>query len=347
MVRVGVIGLGFMGATHVAAYQSATRAGSECKLVAVCDPKASRREGHLGDVGGNAVSNVASSEKAFDPSIVRGYERAEELIADRDIDLVSICTRTDTHVELAIKAMRAGKHALIEKPVALTAPEIEKIAAVQRETKRICMPAMCIRFWPGWSWIKERVIDGTLGKCVSATFQRLASPPNWSRSFFLDGAKSGGALVDLHIHDADFVRYCFGDPPRVTSGGRKGPSGAVDHVTTIYHYGAGGPEHVTAEGGFDQASGFAFRMRYVAIFEKATADYDLTRTPSMLLCRDGKSEAVELPAVSGYDVQTRKLIESIARGDTAGLPTLQEAVAVTRLLDAERESVTTGRTVSL
>src|SRR5437764_10333351 len=117
-IRVGVIGLGFMGATHIAAYTAARAAGFACELVAVCDPKASRRRGELWDVGGNAVSDTSGRKLAFDPQRVRAVERPEQLLADPNVQLVSICTRTDTHVELSIAALKAGKHVLIEKPVA-------------------------------------------------------------------------------------------------------------------------------------------------------------------------------------------------------------------------------------
>src|SRR5207244_4498267 len=119
IVGVAVIGLGFMGATHIAAYQSAARDGYPCKLIAVCDPKASRRKGELWDVGGNAVSDMSGHKLAFDPSEVAAYEDADALLSDPRVDLLSICTRTDTHVELARKALVRGKHALVEKPVAL------------------------------------------------------------------------------------------------------------------------------------------------------------------------------------------------------------------------------------
>ncbi|MEL7239210.1 MAG: Gfo/Idh/MocA family oxidoreductase, partial [Planctomycetota bacterium] len=124
-LRVGVIGLGFMGATHCAAYRQAS---GLCELVAVCDPKASRRGGQLGDVGGNLDGGQATA--AFDAGQVHGYETPAELLADGDIDLVSICTRTDTHVELACAAMHAGKHVLVEKPVALTTADVQKVADV-------------------------------------------------------------------------------------------------------------------------------------------------------------------------------------------------------------------------
>src|SRR5690554_1888149 len=122
-LRIGIIGLGFMGATHVGAFRAARDAGFANDLVAVCDRKPSRRAGELDDVGGNLATSGRES-RAFDPSIVRGYERAEDLIADPGIDLISICTRTDTHVELTIRALEAGKHVLIEKPVALTSNDV-------------------------------------------------------------------------------------------------------------------------------------------------------------------------------------------------------------------------------
>jgi membrane carboxypeptidase/penicillin-binding protein PbpC len=105
--------------------------------------------------------------------------------------------------------------------------------------------------------------------------------------------------------------------------------------------------HVVAEGGWDQHDGFAFRMRYVAIFEGATADFDLTRDPQLVLCRGGKSEAVALEKLSGYDLQVRHLIDAVARGDKTTLATLEDAAAVTEMLDAERESVLSGHSVEI
>src|SRR5215212_1770248 len=98
IVRVGVIGLGFMGATHIASYNAAQAAGFPCRLVAVCDRKSSRRRGELWDVGGNLATDISARKVAFDANHVRGYEHPDTLLADPEIDLVSICTRTDTHI---------------------------------------------------------------------------------------------------------------------------------------------------------------------------------------------------------------------------------------------------------
>src|SRR5207244_5061450 len=147
----------------------ARAAGFACELVAVCDRKESRRRGELWDVGGNAVSpDVSGSARklAFDPQRVRAYEDDEELIADPSIDLVSVCTRTDTHVDVAARCLRAGKHVLLEKPVALKSEDIRRLKHVADERGKLCMPAMCMRFWPGWDWLKARLNDRQFGRCV-------------------------------------------------------------------------------------------------------------------------------------------------------------------------------------
>jgi predicted dehydrogenase len=236
---------------------------------------------------------------------------------------------------------------LVEKPVAVTAQDVRRVAGVAKATRKICMPAMCLRFWPAWRWLRDRIADGAFGACRSATFTRLAPMPGWSTGFFADGALSGGALIDLHIHDADFVRFCFGDVAAVSSAGRMG-RGALDHVTTLYRFARGDrPHHVVAEGGWDHHPGFTYRMRYIAVFDEATVEYDQLRTPQLVVCRGGKAEPVEVSPLSGYDLQTRALLDTLTGKPHDPLPTLDEAVAVTELLEAERTSAAEGRTVQI
>lgn len=338
-VGVGIIGLGFMGATHYRAFLAAQDAGFQCRVIAVCDRSPERLTGRA-DVMGNI--DTGHGERLFDPTRLRVSREPRDLLIDPRIHLLSICTPTDSHADLAIAALRAGKHVLVEKPVALSSTEARRIAETARETGRLCMPAMCMRFWPGWTWLRERVRDGRFGPVRSAVFQRLGSAPTWNPEFYGDPARSGGSLFDLHIHDADFIRWCFGPPIAVAS------TGSLAHVTTLYRYPDGGPRHVVAEGGQDHAPGFGFRMRYVVAFEKATADFDLGRTPHLLLHRDGTSEPVDLPAGAGYDGQIRHIVDAIlgARTNADLLATIDEAVEVTRILEAERQSLESGQAVA-
>ncbi len=323
-IGVGVIGLGFMGRTHLAAFIAARKAGFDCRVVAVADQDAGRLE-------------LDADSQA--PCEVRTYQDPAALIADERVDLVSICTPTFTHVDLAISALRAGKHVLVEKPTAIRPADIERLIEVAAEVETICMPAHCMRFWPGWAGLKG-IIDGqALGRPRSATFHRLSSPPDWSPDFYSDVERSGGALVDLHIHDADFVRWCFGDPVEVIT------AGTLNHLTTIYRF-ADGPEHVVAEGGWGHAPGFPFCMRYVVCCSLGTMDYDNTRDVPLRTTADGTCEPTHLSSLTGYDVEIRHLISVIQSGGQPQV-TLEDALATARLLDAERQSLESGRPVRL
>lgn len=321
-IGIGIIGLGFMGRTHLGAYEKAAAAGLPVRVTALCDLAAPVKPDP------RSVGNLSTGADATAESAARRYAAAEDLLVDRDVQLVSICTYTDTHIDLAVRALRAGKHVLVEKPLAVRAADIEPLVSAAEAANTLCMPAMCMRFWPAWEWLRERVRDGSLGAVRSATFQRLAAPPSWSQDFYRDPARSGGALIDLHIHDTDFVRWCFGDPQDVRS------TGTIHHLTTCYEY-PGGPPHVTAEGGWDHTPGMPFAMRYLVVFERATAAFDIARTPQLLLYRDGNAEEVSLSPLSGYEVQVQHLLRAISEDRRDIRVTVRDALATARLLERE------------
>ena len=260
---------------------------------------------------------------------------ADELIESGELDLVSICTPTDTHVELATRALKAGLHVLLEKPVALDSASVAALQAAAKKSGKLCMPAMCMRFWPAWAWLKARVDSGAFGAVTSAAFRRLGTRPGWNNSFYGDADRCGGALFDLHVHDADFVRWLLGEPTRVLT------TGTLDHMSTFYRF-ENGPAHAYAEGGWDHADGYPFLMGYVVVFEDATADFVLKRTPQLRLSRGGKYEVVKTPDIDGYDGEARYFLDSVANGEKKLTATLEQAVGLTRMLEAERQSLETG-----
>lgn len=325
---LGVIGLGFMGRTHIAAIDTARRAGLPCRVAAVCDGDAARLSGQLPD-GGNLPG--VGETAIFDPRAVAGYSDVDEFLNDPDVEIVHVCTWTDTHLDIAGRALKAGKHVVIEKPVAIRIEEIAQLAASARSSGRICMPAMCMRWWPGWSWLKERVVSGDLGPVRSAVFRRLGAAPTWT-PFYADETRSGGALFDLHIHDVDFLMWCFGKPDSVQS------TGSSRHVTTLYRY-ANGPEHVVAEGGWAMTPAAGFRMQYQVCFERAVAEFELGRTPTLTLHHADRSETPIIASGSGYEGEVSAMVRAVAANDPSGLPTLEDAMEVTKVLLAERESL--------
>lgn len=367
-IGVGVIGLGVMGATHVRAINVvAARRGLSgqtdgcVRLAAVCDRDDRRRTGIVSEQGN--MSSLSTHEQLFAPATTAAYADPGDLLRDPNVRAVHICTHTDTHVDLAVRAIEAGKHVLIEKPVAIASADVRRVMMAAEGKQTVCMPAMCMRFWPGWPWLRGLIRSGEYGHVRSAVFQRVGTPPSWSAGFYGDSDRSGGALIDLHIHDADFILWCFGMPAQVVS------AGSLNHLTTLYRFpesaAVGAPGHVVAEGGWGHAPGFGFRMRYTVAFERATAEFDLGRTPSVMLYREGRGEPVEVPSESAYQIEIDHFLglvqerERVIRGGSKspggelpkmlgdGTPTLQDALAAATLLEAERRSLATGHAQSI
>lgn len=327
---LGVIGLGVMGRTHAAAYLHLRQLGVPVELRGVCSTRTGERA--IAARGGGNLEALAAAEDDLLSAAVTRHPTVDALLGDPGIDAVSITTWTETHVPLALAALAAGKHVLVEKPVALTTSLVEQLAAAV-PPDRVCMPAFCMRFWPGWPWLRDRIAGGEYGALRSLHLWRLGEPPGWAREFYGDAARSGGALFDLHIHDADFVRWCFGDPSALHS------VGTPSHLTTTYDYPAG-PRQVVAEGGHIPVAGFGFRMRYRAIFEQAVAEFDHARVHPVWLTRDGETIPVALPHETAYQIQARHFVEQcLGTGSEPLRATMADAVAVTRLLETESRMV--------
>lgn len=335
-IGVGVVGMGFMGWRHVEAYDAAARVGLPCEVVAVCDPSEERRRAP--STAGNIAPQAGAPRPERD---LAGHAGLDDLLADGRVELVSVCTHTDSHVEIALQALRAGKHVLVEKPVALSAEALRPLADAARGAKTLCMPAHCMRFWPGWDWLRDTIASGEHGRVVSASFLREGAAPGWASHFYSDTTRSGGALGDFHIHDADFIRWAFGKPDGVCC------AGDDRHVTTLYRFGNGGPAHVSAQAGWTRAHGAGFRMRYTVDFERATAEFEMGRQPVLTLSDERAARAIEIPEGTGYDHEIRHIVRAIADGRSDLRVTMDDALATAELLDAERTSRDTGRWVSL
>lgn len=331
VVGVGVIGLGFMGRTHLASYARTPHVA----VRAAFDPaRRAAAAGNLVTTGDETERLLAETPRAAS---------VDELLARPDVELVSICTPTDTHVALVRAAIAAGKHVLVEKPVALDARAIDALDREARERGVLAMPAHCMRFWPAWAWIAAAVRSLRYGRVRSATFRRLGAAPAWSQDFYLDDRRSGGAIVDLHVHDADFVRFAFGEPASVEARGSR------RHVEARYGFEGGAPvmtegARVVAEGGWMDDPGFAFVMVATIDCERAVIDFRLGRDPELVVV-DAAGDAPrglvpgrDYPVGNGYDHEIAALVAAIRAGGPAPV-TLADAAATQRLLDREIAAV--------
>ncbi len=267
MLKVGLIGCGFMGSMHAACYKVLS---DKVEITAIADV---REEKALAQ-GTNA----------------KIYRDADELIENADVDFIDICLPTYLHTEYAVKAMKKGRDVFVEKPLCRTEEEAEQLLAVQKETGRTVQVGQVVRFNKPYNWLKDAVESKKYGKLLSASFHRLSPYPTWAWDGWLhDFKRSGSMVLDLHIHDLDFVRYMLGEPDTVSAVGSKRPDGQTDYVFTTMNY---GDAAVKCEASWSFPESYAFSAGFTALFEKAAATCegaDLTLFPE-----DGAAQKIVL-----------------------------------------------------
>ena len=336
-VNVAVVGLGFMGVTHIKTYQQLKTA----RIVAVCDAVRLPVNGILPGVAGN-ITGSGALDLGRD---VKVYRELADVLADPEVELVDLCVPTTLHPAQAIAALKAGKHVLCEKPLALNSALARKIVQASQSAKGLFMPAMCMRFWPGWCCLKEVVAKKPFGKILAARFRRMSPMPTWSKATYSNAKLTGGALLDLHIHDTDFVQFLFGRPASVFAAGVTRGGNSIDHVVTQYNY-PGGPA-VYAEGGWLLFGNF--NMSYTVLCERATLDYDLSRgADALVITEQGKAARVVKPAGGdGYSGELSYMLEAVLTGKAPKVVTAQDALSAVEICEAEAKSVKTGKVVAV
>lgn len=271
MVKVGIIGMGGMGWFHASKMVQMPNA----RLVAIADITPERLEAK------HAVQiNIAGDSKQADLSAVARYTDGSRLIAEADVDVVDICLPTYLHAPYAIEALKHGRHVLSEKPMALALEQAQAMIDTARQADRLLMVAQCIRFWPEYRFLRDCVRDGRYGKLIALNMTRTGGRPAWSwTNWFLDPARSGGPLQDLHIHDVDFVHYLLGKPNRLYSSGRKtAVTGTYDVAHTVFNYNDGPQVDIHAGWSYSQAPFIAI---YDAWFERGLIRYDGRSSPAL------------------------------------------------------------------
>ncbi|HAV62970.1 MAG TPA: oxidoreductase [Verrucomicrobiales bacterium] len=340
MLNVGIVGMGFMAAMHVKAWKQV----EGTRIAAICNPSGKHLDGNLSHV----FEKMGSSEKLqIDMKDVQIYSDFSSLLADPDIQIVDICSPTWAHADQATAALAAGNHVLLEKPMARTAREAQRVVETASHANTFLLPGMCLRFWPEWRLLKDAIADHRYGRVLAARFRRIGPPPVWGQNHFHDGIKSGGALLDLHIHDVDFIQWCFGRPSRVYSRGYSKFSNEIDHVVTQYDVDGGAIVH--AEGGWAMAPGFSFSMAYTVNFERATMDFDSSRGPDKVLvvCEQGKEPVTKAAAAEdGYLGEIRHLVECVRKNEPPSVITPVDGLTAIEICETEAHSIRLGQPVT-
>ena len=342
-VRIGIVGLGFMGTTHWGVYKGLKNA----RIVAVADVDAKKRAGDVSAVVGNIGGG--DNSKPLDMKGVKAYCDAAALIADPEVDVVDICVPTPFHADIACAALAAGKHVFCEKPLCRDIAQMKRILAAAKKAKGFFNVGLCVRAWPEYRHALEYYRSGKAGRMRSATFKRVSPSVDGNawKDWFMDASMSGGALLDLHVHDADQVHCFFGMPKSVTAAGASGivSKGGVDHVFAVYDYGDG--TLVTAEGGWAAAKTTPFEMSFTIVCEKATLKLDASGYH--IYPTKGKPVSPKLdlrPGPTGWHHELAYFVDCVRRGARPEkFQTLPSVMDTMKLIFAEEKSVRTRRPV--
>ncbi len=325
-VRVAMIGFGGIARAHANAYKILAGKGSPVKLVAICDVDEKK-------FTENVVINVDTGESRI-PADCKTYTDVEKMLAEVEFDMADICLPTYLHKDYAIKMMNAGKHVLSEKPMALDYESCLEMIEVSKKTGKRFMIGQCLRFSPMYEYLKECVDDGRYGKLVRLHMERLSVLPIWGfENWFCDVKRSGGCILDMHIHDIDMARYLLGDPESVNCWSWTGESEWQVVNSRLNYNGA----NVIVDASWDEEKGWSFKKGFRARFENA--EVFLEGDKVKVLTNSGESIA---PAISnhnhiGAEIEyIANLILDPAAVNTKNPP--ESAAESVRLIEKLRES---------
>jgi predicted dehydrogenase len=340
-LRFGICGLGCMGRSHFARL----RGHPQAEIVAVCDRDQRRRCGDWNDALGN-LDLVKTEGGRMPLDGINAYASPEELIADPQVDVVLITLPTPLHAPVAVAALQAGKHVLCEKPMASRPNECNRMIDAAAASGRTLMVAQCIRFWPQYETVKQYVDQGRIGAVRFASLRRLGSPPTYSAgNWLLDGSQSGGAILDLHVHDVDFTHYLLGVPDSIYARGTIGSSGGIDHVVATYGYSDG--RYAVIEGGWSLAPPWPFEMEIAVHGERGSLAWSMSRGNEVVHYAGGAAPERVPCAGDALRQELDYFIECVRTGKPVERCTPASSRISVVISWLERRSVETGRLVPL
>jgi predicted dehydrogenase len=347
MLKVGIAGIGFMGMIHYLAWQRVP--GARVVAISSRDPK--KLAGDWRGIQGN----FGPPGKQMNLRDVQAFDNFEDLVAQPDIDLIDICLPNSAHCKATIASAAAGKHVLCEKPIALTLADARKMLAGAAKTGTQLLIGHIVPFLPEYCFALATARSGKYGKLLGGHFKRIISDPPPAVKYF-DPAEMGGPLVDLHIHDAHFIRLLFGMPTAVFSRGRM--RGDVVEFAETQFVCADESRTVSATCGVIRQPGRSFTQGFEIHFERATLVYDFAMlagkphvaTPLTVLDAGGKATQPKLGSsdpTDGFIAELREVARSLKSGTPSDILSGELATDALRLCLRQTQSVKSGRLVKM
>jgi predicted dehydrogenase len=328
-MKVGIVGVGFMGTTHAAGW--AETPAEIVGFTAETEPEAGELAKQYG---------------------ARIYPSLDDMLPD--VDVVDICSPTHLHHAMALKAAAAGKHIVCEKPLARTTEQAREIVAACRKAGVQLLVAHVVRFFPQYALAHSAVMDGQIGRPAVIRLHRGSyRPKKPAGNWFLDEAKSGGIMMDLMIHDYDYARWVAGDVESVSA--RRvtelHPDAPIDYGLAILYHRSGTLSHIAGAWAYPPPT---FRTHLEIAGDRGLIEFDSEDTAPIqnLILKAGGSDApdVALPSSplsdSPYTTQIREFYGALADGKTARL-SATDGLAAVQIAEAALQSAQTGQPVQL
>ena len=348
MVRIGIIGIGFMGMIHYYGIQKVLGG----KVTAICTRNPEKLDGDWTSIQGN----FGPRGSLEDLSDIKTYDDIDVILADPEIDLIDICLPTHRHKDVTISALKSGKHVLVEKPIAIDLDSANEMTRVADETGNRLMVAHVLPFFAEFSYALEAVKNGEYGELLGANLKRITSKSADTPSA-ADVEKSGGPGIDLHIHDTHFIQLLNGMPDAVFSQGKLIGEKYTNYLTTQYIY-KDNPVTISCSSGSISQKGRAFSHGFEIFLQKATLLFEsatlggqpVISQPLTIITDDGEVEQVNLGDTNPVDAFTNEIHHAVDAINNNSDPTLlsgDKARDALLLCYKEAESVRTGGIITV
>jgi predicted dehydrogenase len=327
-MRIGIVGVGFMGTTHAAGW-----AETPAQIV-----------GFTAETN-NEASKLAAQYKA---SV---YASLDEMLPD--VDVVDICSPTHLHHEMVLKAAAAGKHVVCEKPLARTTGQAQEIVAACKQAGVQLLVAHVVRFFPEYALARATVEGGQIGKPGVIRLHRGSyRPKKPAGNWFLDEEKSGGILMDLMIHDYDYACWVAGEVESVSARRvtEAHPDAPVDYGLVILGHRSGALSHISGAWAYPPPT---FRTKLEIAGDRGLIEFDSDSTApiqNLILRSQADAPDVALPSSpvseSPYTTQIKEFYRALANGETPRV-TANDGLRAVQIAEAAIESAHSGQPVAL
>lgn len=325
-MKVAVIGCGIMGKTHASAYNQLP----DAELVGMCD----------------FVEEVARKEAEHFSTTP--YFSLEDMVKEAKPEVISICLPTHLHKEFVLKAADLGVHVICEKPIAPTLEEArEMIDYCEAKGVRLFV-AHVVRFFPSYKNISSKVRAGAVGDLGVIHTKRIGSHPGSTKPWYKDLSKSGGVIMDLMIHDLDYVRSIAGEVKTVYALNRS--TDDVDYSLVTLRFDNGAIANLEAFWGYPGAFTTAVEVsgkKGVVRFNSAdTATVRITKAADPESGAAGVAKELSPTLHNPYYYELEHFLSCIASGEPASV-TAEDGYEAVRLSLAALESLRTGAAISM